>query len=56
MVLVRACFHSVGSLVVGRGPTITFNLLRASGQVVGHSEVERLAAAHNIQLRVCAVF
>eukprot|EP00743_Colponemidia_sp_Colp-15_P010568 GILK01011657.1.p1 GENE.GILK01011657.1~~GILK01011657.1.p1 ORF type:complete len:796 (-),score=72.62 GILK01011657.1:42-2429(-) len=34
-----------------QGPVVTFNMKRASGETVGHKEVEKLAAVHNIQIR-----
>jgi selenocysteine lyase/cysteine desulfurase len=48
-------------LVHTQGPTFAFNLLKADGSFVGYAEVERLASANNIQLRVfflllCSVY
>jgi molybdenum cofactor sulfurtransferase len=34
-----------------QGPVVTFNLQRPDGSWVGHKEVSKLAAIHNICLR-----
>ena len=56
--------HDADSSVRTQGSIVTFNLLDPSGNYIGSSEVEKIAATHNIQLRTgcfcnpgaCAVY